>query len=75
VSPVPPGKQGELEQQLKGLAEELHNLGLTATGDVSKDYARLGVGKDVGMRVYAVSFSSQLPYYNTDKTWNAVTKS
>lgn len=56
-SPVPEGLQGELEQELFGLAGALYNLGTTVITDVSKDRDRPGAGKHVGMRVYVISFS------------------
>ena len=46
---VPPtGIQGDLEQDLMGLAHALYNLGTTVVNDSTKDP---GTGKQVGLRV------------------------
>jgi mediator of RNA polymerase II transcription subunit 10 len=51
---VPPtGIQGDLEQDLMGLANALYNLGTTVVNDSTKDP---GTGKQVGLRVYVHSF-------------------
>ena len=48
---VPPtGIQGDLEQDLMGLANALYNLGTTVVNDSTKDP---GTGKQVGLRVCA----------------------
>lgn len=57
---IPPtGVQGDLEQDLMGLANALYNLGTTVVNDSTKDP---GTGKQVGLRVYVlfltVNFSS-----------------
>ena len=49
---IPPtGIQGDLEQDLMGLANALYNLGTTVVNDSTKDP---GTGKQVGLRVYAL---------------------
>jgi len=49
---VPPsGIQGDLEQDLMGLAHALYNLGTTVVNDSTKDP---GTGKQVGLRVNEV---------------------
>lgn len=46
---IPPtGIQGDLEQDLMGLANALYNLGTTVVNDSTKDP---GTGKQVGLRV------------------------
>ncbi|EKM59030.1 uncharacterized protein PHACADRAFT_249193 [Phanerochaete carnosa HHB-10118-sp] len=51
-SPVPVGLQGELEQELLGLANALYNLGTTVVSDLTKEKDKPGGGgKQVGMRV------------------------
>ena len=51
-SPVPQGIQGELEQELLGLANALYNLGTTVVSDLTKEKDKLGsTGKQVGTRV------------------------
>lgn len=51
-SPVPAGIQGDLEQELLGLANALYNLGTTVVSDLTKDKDKPGGGgKQVGMRV------------------------
>lgn len=51
-SPVPGGIQGDLEQELLGLANALYNLGTTVVSDLTKDKDKPGGGgKQVGMRV------------------------
>ena len=48
---IPPtGIQGDLEQDLMGLANALYNLGTTVVNDSTKDP---GTGKQVGQRVCA----------------------
>lgn len=46
----PAGIQGDLEQDLMGLANALYNLGTTVVNDSTKDP---GTGKQVGLRVCA----------------------
>jgi len=46
----PTGIQGDLEQDLMGLANALYNLGTTVVNDSTKDP---GTGKQVGLRVCA----------------------
>ncbi|KAH9059373.1 transcription factor subunit Med10 of mediator complex-domain-containing protein [Lactarius vividus] len=49
---IPPtGIQGDLEQDLMGLANALYNLGTTVVNDSTKDP---GTGKQVGLRVNEV---------------------
>jgi hypothetical protein len=48
----PTGIQGDLEQDLMGLANALYNLGTTVVNDSTKDP---GTGKQVGLRVCARS--------------------
>jgi len=51
---VPPtGIQGDLEQDLMGLAHALYNLGTTVVNDSTKDP---GTGKQVGLRVCVLAF-------------------
>ena len=51
-SPVPQGIQGDLEQELLGLANALYNLGTTVVSDLTKERDKPGGGgKQVGMRV------------------------
>lgn len=51
-SPVPAGVQGDLEQELLGLANALYNLGTTVVSDLTKEKDKPGAsGKQVGMRV------------------------
>ncbi|KIP10593.1 hypothetical protein PHLGIDRAFT_65317 [Phlebiopsis gigantea 11061_1 CR5-6] len=51
-SPIPGGIQGDLEQELLGLANALYNLGTTVVSDLTKDKDKpTSVGKQVGARV------------------------
>lgn len=50
----PTGIQGDLEQDLMGLANALYNLGTTVVNDSTKDP---GTGKQVGLRVCAPCFA------------------
>jgi mediator of RNA polymerase II transcription subunit 10 len=55
---IPPtGIQGDLEQDLMGLANALYNLGTTVVNDSTKDP---GTGKQVGLRVYVLFCHCQL---------------
>ncbi|TEB35488.1 hypothetical protein FA13DRAFT_1788120 [Coprinellus micaceus] len=49
-SPPPPGDQGDLEIELKGLVNALYNLGTTVINDSTKEREKGGV-KQVGARV------------------------
>ena len=49
-TPPPPGIQGDLEQELMGLANSLYNLGVTVINDTTRDLQ--GGQKPVGSRVY-----------------------
>jgi hypothetical protein len=51
----PAGMQGDLEQDLMGLANALYNLGTTVVNDSTKDP---GTGKQVGQRVCAPALRS-----------------
>lgn len=51
----PAGIQGDLEQDLMGLANALYNLGTTVVNDSTKDP---GTGKQVGLRVCAPALHS-----------------
>ncbi|PPQ66270.1 hypothetical protein CVT26_010954 [Gymnopilus dilepis] len=48
-TPPPPGIQGDLEQELMGLANSLYNLGVTVINDTTRDLQ--GGQKPVGSRV------------------------
>lgn len=53
---MPVGLQGDLEQELLGLANALYNLGTTVVSDLTKEKDKPGGGgKQVGMRVYVAS--------------------
>jgi hypothetical protein len=55
----PAGIQGDLEQDLMGLANALYNLGTTVVNDSTKDP---GTGKQVGLRVCASALHSPPPH-------------
>lgn len=52
-SPPPPGLQGDLELELKGLVNALYNVGTTVINDSTKEREKGGV-KQVGARVCVV---------------------
>jgi hypothetical protein len=72
-SPPPPGDQGDLEIELKGLVNALYNLGTTVINDSTKEREKGGV-KQVGARVCVYECLLGLPeilisFFPVETTW------